>query len=59
MHKNARLVASDQRELAEQRLPLEGDAEHAAVDADGFSARAHQERRGGASGRAERRTDFH
>lgn len=46
MHKNARLIASDQRQLAEQHLSLEGDAEHAAVDAHGFSARAHEEGRG-------------
>lgn len=58
VHEHASLIASDQYQLAEQRLSLEGYAEHATIEADRLRAGTHQERRGCRFRQDPERADF-
>lgn len=58
MHKHPRLVAPHHCQLAEQGVPLEGDAEDPAVHSNGFGTRTHQEGRGQGPGGADEGTQI-
>lgn len=58
VNKNSSLIAAYHCQLAEQRLALEGNAEHTSVDTNGFLTRTHQEGRGRCFWQASERGDL-